>query len=542
VPPSPLADLLEQALGQLAELLFEEDAELAKRSGSVDALTRGTGQLRGDQARRSQSVKHLGQAISLYTTGDTAGAVKQYENALKTGLESPVVSLVLGALHLSEKRPDEAAKQFKNALLHEVFGVGALFGLGLAEKEQGQVRESAFHLLGALKRLDQQLVPAERQDALAEAYEGLAEGLQQATPEELTPIASNIVDFLSGEGWSQRLVQARQQLDRSALDGQPAPLADLLAVPGASQVVDSLRRIESYMSLKHWDSAMEEAYYALTQSPTHLPVHIRMAEIWAAEDHNQAALDKYSMVAQTYRIRGEPVRAARIIQQALKLSPLDVSMRSWLIGLLVEQQKIDEALQQFSDLADTYYRLADLESARNTYADALILAQQNNMGGSWAVQLLHKMGDIDLQRLNWRAAQQVYEQIKNLAPEDEAARATLIDLTFRLGNTKAALTETDSYLRQLLTQRKIAAAVSLLADMVETHSNEIGLVARLARLYQDTGRKTQAIAQYDRLGELQLQAGQTAQAAATIRAILALQPEDASAYQQLLSELQQATP
>src|SRR5258706_13951113 len=172
------------------------------------------------------------------------------------------------------------------------------------------------------------------------------------------------------------------------------------------------------------------------------------------------------MVAKTYRMRGEPVRAARIMQQALRFSPLDVGLRSWLIGLLVEQQKFDEALQQFSDLADTYYRLADLESARNTFADALILAQQNHLGGEWAVRLLHKMGDIDLQRLNWRAAHQVYERIKNLAPEDNAARATLIDLTFRMGNSKAALAETDNYLRQLLTQRKIAEAVSLLAEMV----------------------------------------------------------------------------
>jgi predicted TPR repeat methyltransferase len=229
------------------------------------------------------------------------------------------------------------------------------------------------------------------------------------------------------------------------------------------------------------------------------------------------------------------------MQQALRLSPLDVGMRSWLIGLLVEQQKIEEALQQFSDLADTYYRLADLESARNTFADALILARQNHLDAEWGARLLHKMGDIDLQRLNWRAAQQVYEQIKNLAPDDHAARATLIDLTFRMGNSKAALAETDNYLRQLLTQRQIAPAISLLAEMVESHGNEIGLVARLARLYQDTGRKEQAITQYDRLGELQLEAGQTAQAATTIRTILALQPEDSSAYQQLLSELQQAT-
>ena len=131
-----------------------------------------------------------------------------------------------------------------------------------------------------------------------------------------------------------------------------------------------------------------------------------MAEILAAENKVQAALDKYAVVAETYRVRGETGRATRVIQQVLRLSPLDVSHARLAHRLLVEQHKIDEALQQFCDLADTYYRLADLESARNTYADASILAQQHNMAaGDWRVRLLHKMGDIDLQRLNWREAQ-----------------------------------------------------------------------------------------------------------------------------------------
>jgi len=67
-------------------------------------------------------------------------------------------------------------------------------------------------------------------------------------------------------------------------------------------------------------------------------------------------------------------------------------------------------------------------------------------------------------------------------------------------------------------------------------------VARLGRLYQDTGRRAEAIAQYDRLGELQLQAGHTAQAAETIRTILTLQPDDPGAYEQLLGELQNSVP
>jgi tetratricopeptide (TPR) repeat protein len=264
-----------------------------------------------------------------------------------------------------------------------------------------------------------------------------------------------------------------------------------------------------------------------------------MAEILTAENRVQDAIDKYAAVAQTYRIRGELTRATRVTQQVLRLSPLDVTMRAWLIEVLVEQGKLEDALQQFVDLGETYYQLADLESARSTYADALLLAQQHNLAKTWSVTLLHKMGDIDLQRLNWREAQHVYEQIKLLAPEDGPARATLIDLLFRLGSGKQALAELDQYLRQLLAAREMSAAVDLLTELGETHPVESGLVARLARMYQDTGRRAEAIAQYDRLGEIQLQQGQTAQAAETIRTILALEPEDASQYRQLLEELQQ---
>jgi tetratricopeptide (TPR) repeat protein len=540
---SPLADAQDEALSQLADMLFEEDAELARKSGSVDALTRGTGKLRGDQARRSLAIKHLGQAIGLHTSGDIPGAIAQYERTIGDGLESPVVSFVLGALQLGQNRPAEAIRLFQGAAQHQQFGTGALFGLGQAELQQGQAQPAVGHLLEALKRLDQEAVAPEKQAALAEAYESLLDGLQQSTPAELTKVAAQVVQFLTGEDWRERLAQARHQLDRSALDGQIAPLADLLAVPGASQVVESLRRIETYMNQHMWLTAMEEAFFALALSPTHLPIHLRMAEILTADNKPQAAMAKYTMVAETYRIRGELVRAAQVSQQVLRLSPLDVTMRAWLIDVLVEQDKIDEALQQYFDLAQTYYQLADLESARHTYAEALIQVQKYGKQGldsAWSVRLLHRMGDIDLQRLNWHEAQNVYEQIKTLAPDDGPARATLIDLLFRLGNSKQALAETDNYLRQLLMARNLGAAISLLEETAEIHPQEIGLVMRLARLYQDSGRRAEAITQYDRLGELQLQAGQTAQAAATLRTILALKPDDPDAYHQLLNELQRS--
>jgi tetratricopeptide (TPR) repeat protein len=154
------------------------------------------------------------------------------------------------------------------------------------------------------------------------------------------------------------------------------------------------------------------------------------------------------------------------------------------------------------------------------------------------VRLLHKLADLDLQRLNWTAAQGVYEQIRDLAPDDHAARATLIDLLFRLGNNRQAMIEVDAYLRHLLLHRNTNLAISLLEEMLESQPNELGLVARLARLYQEAGRRAEAITQYDHLGELQLQAGLTSQAAETIRTILSLGPAERGEYEQLLKELE----
>ncbi len=82
------------------------------------------------------------------------------------------------------------------------------------------------------------------------------------------------------------------------------------------------------------------------------------------------------------------------------------------------------------------------------------------------------------------------------------------------------------------------AATSLLEELLNNHPDDPALVARLARLYADQGRKAEAIARYDQRGEIQLQAGQNDQARETIRTILGLAPDDPTPYQQLLAQLQ----
>jgi tetratricopeptide (TPR) repeat protein len=535
---SPLAASQARALSMLADLLFEAETDADRAPASIGEPTSITGQLTGDRARRTLARRALSQAIDFQSKGDTRAAIQNYRAALDAGLESPVAELMIGALHFEARRPAEAVSWFERAANHEVVGAGALYGLGLAEHQEGRASQALTHLLELLRRLDRGLVREDQREALDEAYENLVSGMEVREAHSLAPLVTALLDLLSGDGWEERLRQARRQLDDGSQDGTPTPLADLLAMPAAGEVVDSLRRIEAHMARQMWATAMEEAYFALGQSPSLLPIHVRMAEILTAENKQQAAIAKYLAVAETYRSRGQPFRAARIMEQALRLTPMDIPLRRRLIQVLVEQGKMLQAVQQQYDLADTYYRLTDLAAARAILSEALALAERHVLGTEWRVRLLHMMGDIDLQQLNLRSGLRIYEQIRDLAPDDHTGRSTLIDLLFRLDHKSQALAEVDNYLRRLLEGGQLATAVSLLEEVTQSQPDELPLLARQARLSQDAGQRLLAITQYDRLAELQIVAGQMRQAAETIQSLLSLDPPNSERYASLLNDLQ----
>ncbi|MGQ0602300.1 MAG: tetratricopeptide repeat protein [Anaerolineales bacterium] len=533
---SPLGAAKETAFARLAEMLFEEDADTSKSSSSVSVFTRGSA--RDEQSQRAQVVMFLGQALTSATSHNPEVAFSNFKAALDAGLDHPLVHFILGALQLEKGNAEEAIPYLTASIGHEAVMLGALYGLGEAYSRNGDARESFNSYFEALKRLDMKLIAPDRQDRLAEAYETLADSYARTDEVELSKLIPALRRFLSGENWEQRAQQARQQLDAGE-DGLVSALADTLTTPGNDRVMESLHRIDDYMRRKFYATAMEEALYALEASPTYLPVHIRMAEILVAEGRQDMAATKYRVIAKTYQVRGEVGRAARLMQQVLKINPLDIPSRRELIELYSSAGRADEALTQYGELARTYYDLADLETARETIADALKLAQQSGARQA-SLALLHQMGDIDMQRLQWRDAVRVYEQAKGIDPTDQKARIALIDLNFRLANARQAMVELDAYLKDLFAARQLGAATQLLEELLNSHSDNTAIIARLARVYQDQGRRADAITRYDQLGDIQLQNGQNQPAMETLRTILSLGPDDPKPYQQLLDQLQNA--
>jgi len=262
-----------------------------------------------------------------------------------------------------------------------------------------------------------------------------------------------------------------------------------------------------------------------------------MAEVQIASGRTEAGYEKLSMIAETHRVRGESAQAADVYMKILQHAPVDLPARTKLIELLVQQDRGDEALNQSLELAEIYQDMAEIDLARKTLANSLRLSQQMSTGNGWSLRILHMMGDIDLSRLDQRRALRVYEQIRTIDPSDDKARVSLIDLNLRIGQEDQAAKELDSYLEYLVESGRGAEALNLLEEMAREHPGRQALHARLAEAYKAAGRTADAIAQYDALGEIQLDAGQKDDAIRSIQAIVDLNPPDAEGYEDLLKNL-----
>jgi tetratricopeptide (TPR) repeat protein len=216
---------------------------------------------------------------------------------------------------------------------------------------------------------------------------------------------------------------------------------------------------------------------------------------------------------------------------------MDTTVRAKLIDILVSHGKIEEALEHYLVLAESYYNQAQMDRSREVYQEALRLAPRGEPGRRWPVRILHKIGDIDMQRIDWKRAVGIYEQIRKVAPDDERARLTLMELYHRLGRPELAITELDDLLKAHREHGKVDRIFKILEDAVEERPDDIPLRTRLAQAHLDTGNVDQALLHLDKLGDLQMNAGRTEDAKATIRAIIALNPPNVDSYKQLLAQI-----
>ncbi len=543
-PLDPITEARQKALTVLASMLFDiaddDQLEQVSRRG-LQSIMRGTGSLRPQkQIDRTRIMLHLSQVVDLQSQGDIVRAADELDRAINAGLDHPAAYYDLGLLRSMDNRLESSVRYLQYAVSHPDFGLGARLLLGQAMTEMGKLKDAAVEYLEALSLADAAIVPEKYSDDVRQLYEPLIEAQSQETDSvALEKLCESVSELLLRADWRDNLRRARLQLPTQDNGGPPIPLAEMLLQTRSSRVVESLSKIYELERGGYLRSSMEEAFLALEYAPTYLPLHAYMGELLLKQGQLTDAINKFVVVALTYGSRGEPRRSVDMFRRVTQLAPMDLNSRSRLIDQLVALDKTDEALTEYLDFGEVYYNLADLEMARKTYNEAMKLAQTSGADSTWRAKIMHRIADIDLQSLDWRQALQIYEQIRNMKPDDTKARSNLIELYFKLGQETQAMVELDNYLAFLINAGRHGDATKFLENLVHEDPKRPHVRRRLAELYKREGMTADAIAQLDAAGESLLDAGDRVGAAQVIEAILALEPDNISDYQALLAQIKQ---
>ncbi len=536
----PIAEARQKALTTLAEVLFDysDESPVAQTRRGLSAIVKGTGQLSIHQAEQSKIVLHLGQAIDAQTKNQDSLAADELEGALEAGFEHPALYFNLGLLRSKTDRTESALRSLGHAVKHVDFALGARLLMGDVLSRMGRIKEASVEYLEALKLADSAVVPEAYADEIRQLYEPLIEA-QAAESDEPTQIrlCKNVRELLVRPNWRNQLLKAREQLPKTQESDTPLPLAEVVIQAQSSQVLDAISQINQLARKGRLRSAMEEAFHALQTAPTYLPLHSLIADLLVREGHTEEAMAKFTVIATAYSVRGETGQATKMLRRVIDLAPMDLNARTRLIDQLIARGEVDEAINEYLEVADIYYRLAELDMARKTYTNALRVVQQANADRSWNVHILKHMADIDMQRLDWKQAMRIFEQIRTLRPDDVAVRKSLIDLNLRLAQQPQAVAELENYLSYLNTNGKSDQIIPFLEELVNENENRIILRRTLAEQYKQAGQTEAAIRQLDAVGEILVERGKTDEAAITIQQILLMNPPNAGEYQRLLQQL-----
>lgn len=530
---SPVDMAVQKALASLAEAVLEEGgvADVSEPS----RLKKGGGELLASQVEVGTI---LGKAIDSHSRGMIDEALEYYEKAFQMGVGRIEVVFNLGLLYKGALRFSEAISLLERSVEVPEYRLASHFALGESYRAEGQGGRAVNHFLEALKIIDLDIMGQDRADDIIRSYQDLADSYQLEGDGRKTEVfVSSLTAFFSDSDWKHKIIELRRKLDSLAEEGITTILAELLQVPGGEEVLDTMTTSWQYLKKDMPYIALEECYRAMEVAPTYLPLHLRLAEIFAYQGKVEEAVSKYAAVAEAYLMRDNSHRAIEVYRRALLVAPMNISIREQLINLLVDHNEIEVALEQYMALGEGYYRLARVDEALEKYEEALRLVRRTAIGGDWEVRILHRMADLHMQRVHWKRAVAIYGKIRELSPDDEEARFRLVDLRYKLGQEDIALKDLDSLIVHHGKEKEFQEIVKMLEELVDSNPQDIPLRSRLGRMYIEAGMKEEAIAALDALGELQLEAGLRSDAMDTLRTIISLKPKEKEGYTQLLREL-----
>lgn len=530
----PIEDATHYALGIIADLVLDpsETNPLFQSLHLTENSSAGK-----SESERISALNHLLAAVEAHSRGRSVQAATEAEKAINAGVTHPAVYFLLG--FLSHKNDEQKSLQaLARSASDSRLAMASELLIGETLEGQKNYTEAVDAYLRAMYEADATTLPVEMSAALRQQYRQISDQIiKMQDPEKLHAVCRSINSQIYRRGWRQQVLGIRQLLPPASPEAPPNALVMLMLLPNSSQIVAGLARAQRLVSNNDLLPALEELYYDLQLAPTETLLHELIATMMIKREHIDAAIEKYLLIARKYELTGDRNQAVRVLSQAQQLAPTNLTIRNRLIELLFSLERRDDAIRQYLDLAETYYRLADLDKARGTYLNVLRLSQKGEANRAWSIEILKRVADIDLQRLDWRQALRIFDQIRGLDPEDMETRASLVELNYRLGQDAAAISELDSAVTFYDQMNKIPTAMRMVSSLVAIRPDNSDMQSRLFAVSHRVKNMNDAISLLDSYADELLEAGNKPAAIVHLETIIALGPPNTMEYRKVLEQL-----
>jgi tetratricopeptide (TPR) repeat protein len=246
------------------------------------------------------------------------------------------------------------------------------------------------------------------------------------------------------------------------------------------------------------------------------------------------------MVAEAAITRGKTSQAIRALERAVEVNPIDQTVRSRLIELLMSNGAVDSAMGHYLKLAEGFYQLAQVDRAVEKLNEALRIAPRADPAAEWGLKILRRLADIHTQRLDGRRAVAALEGVYQARPLELETVQQLTALYFRLGAEERALTVIEDSANRLLNSEGEIAAFRYLQHEVTQQLNNPNVIRLYGAFQAELGEKEAAARSWEKAVELWVRKGDKAQAAGLLRKMIALHSGNEARHWAMLEHLMKA--
>jgi tetratricopeptide (TPR) repeat protein len=538
---NPIAEAVDKAMVVLAEALFEEQiftkGERSNQGRDLDAALSWNAEEGASLTDDSLLKLHISQTIEQFSAGNEKEAADHIKSAIDDGYTNPAAYFLLGYLYTNLGRMESASRWLPKSVSHGDFALASRLLLAQYYSSIESWVDASKEYLEALRIADTSLVDKEDVEDLIHLYEVMMDDLEQQEGDEAYINMSNhIQELLLRSDWRVILTELRAK--GSPEEGILLPQMDALLDDRRTQVMSIHKEIQNLAAEGHYGAAMEKAFFALRGAPTFLPLHVTIGDILLEQKKISGAVTKYLSVADVYTVQGKTERALAMLRKVIDVQPMNVEIRQRQIDLLEEYGQKEEAITEYINLADVYFPLAELDSARSAFTKALALAKTLSDDNNWRLKILQRLADLDIQRLDWDSAIVTYQEIIELSPRNLKASTALVDLNYRLGKQDVAEKEISRFVAIFDPMKESEPIGQYLLSLKKEIPGQDFIIRQLVSLFLHLGQKDLAVSELDGLGELLLENGRRDAAVEVIREIINLEPANVEEYRKLLGQLQ----